>query len=56
MAEQNQVKKLLEELRALLETNSHSKCLEKLEIIAEYFESQLSSSEYSECLCVYLIS
>ena len=49
MSEQNKVKKLLEELRALLETKNHSKCLDQLEVIAEYFDSPLSTSEYSKC-------
>lgn len=57
MSEQNQVKKLLEDLRVLLDTKKHSKCLEKLEMIVEHFDSPLSSSEYSKCRrLLYLIA
>lgn len=48
MSEQEVVKKLLEELRSHLGNKNQPKCLEKIEIIEEYFGSPLSLSEISK--------
>jgi hypothetical protein len=48
MSEQNVMKNLLAELRSHLAAKNQAKCVQKIEIIAEFFEAPLTSSEISK--------